>query len=158
MVNGYFIEPERKRMTQALAGKIRGLIQANKLSVQGLEKKAGLKINAVRNILTGHSKKPSAETLLAVAKALNCSISDLLGEDGPDEQRGTSNKNMVFSHHKLLSDIMTHVIAEFEMNHEEVKTGDLISLSQEIYKYSCENNENQLDLKFASWLLKKHFD
>ena len=50
------------------------------LSIQALERKAGLKSSAVRNILNGTSKNPSVHTLRAIADALDCSILDLLGE------------------------------------------------------------------------------
>ncbi len=145
-------------MNKALALKIKGLIEENNLSVQGLEKKAGLKINAVRNILTGHSKKPSAETLLAVAKALNCSISDLLGEVSQDQNISSNIEKVVFKNHDLLSEIAVYIISEFKKSKEVVAALDLINLTQEIYKYSSENNDNQLDQRFASWLLSKHLD
>ena len=145
-------------MNEALVLKIKGLIEDNNLSVQGLEKKAGLKINAVRNILTGHSKKPSAETLLAVSKALNCSISDLLGEVEQERSRNQHVDKLVFANHDLLSETVKYVIHEFKINKEDVTTHELINLTREIYKYSSENNENQIDLKLPSWILYKHFD
>jgi len=143
-------------MSGSLAHKIKGLIDSKDLSVQGLEKKAGLKINAVRNILTGHSKKPSAETLLAVAKALDCSISDLLEEESP-HKRKEAFKDMKFSNHTLLSNITTYIIKVYGNHGEDLSSRELMTASQEIYTYSCENNNGVFDEKFAKWLLDKHF-
>ncbi len=43
------------------------------------KRKAGLKINVARNILRGQSKRPTAETLQAIATAMDCTVQDLLG-------------------------------------------------------------------------------
>ena len=45
-------------------------MEAMRLSIYALEKKAGLKRSAARNILQGFSKKPSAEALKAIAGVL----------------------------------------------------------------------------------------
>lgn len=144
-------------MNERLALKIKELITEKNISVQGLEKKAGLKINAVRNILTGHSKKPSAENLLAVAKALNCSISELLEEERP-ESKEAQLKDMEFSNHKLLREITQYVIHYYEEKNAKLGTYTFISTIQDIYTYSCDNNNEHFDEKFALWLLAKHFE
>jgi len=65
-------------MATALQMKIQGYLDQNHLSMKGLERKAGVKVNTVRNILRGQSKRPSGETLQALAKILGCTIFDLL--------------------------------------------------------------------------------
>jgi len=64
-----------------LKQKIREKLNEQNLSVAALEKKAGLKMSAVRNILRGQTRKPSAYTLKKISDALNCKIDDLLVED-----------------------------------------------------------------------------
>jgi transcriptional regulator with XRE-family HTH domain len=145
-------------MTQGLALKLKNLIEEKNFSVQGLEKKAGLKINAVRNILTGHSKKPSADLVMAVAKALDYPVGDLLGEEASlAQENALVLKNICFPCHTLLSDTLVLIVKMYAQNKEDVNAQDLMSMTQEIYQYSQENNKGNLDEKFAKWLLNKRF-
>ncbi|NUB35688.1 helix-turn-helix domain-containing protein [Azospirillum brasilense] len=45
-----------------------------------LERRAGLREGAAKNILRGKSKNPRADTLQKLAQALGCSVADLTGE------------------------------------------------------------------------------
>lgn len=47
--------------------------------------KAGLSRSAVRDIMSGKSKSPSVDTLKAIATALECQVSDLLGAGEPSK-------------------------------------------------------------------------
>ena len=69
-----------------LKEKIIERMEAKNLSIAKLERRAGLKIHSVRNILKERIKKPSAQTLQAIAQALECSIIDLMS-DSPSESR-----------------------------------------------------------------------
>lgn len=144
-------------MTQGLALKLKTLIEEKNFSVQGLEKKAGLKTNAVRNVLTGHSKKPSAELVMAIAIALDYPVGYLLGERPADQDDTQNLNNISFSCPALLGETLACIIKMYAHHKEEVKARDLLSLTQEIYTYSQENTEGKLDKKFAQWLLKKQF-
>src|SRR5580704_11655886 len=66
-------------MASYLQEQIQTRMDAKKLSIYALEKKAGLKRSAARNILQGFSKKPSAEALKAIASVLDCTVDDLVG-------------------------------------------------------------------------------
>lgn len=68
-------------MTSVVKEKITEYMKAEKLSIAELERRAGLSIHSVRNILKGRIKKPSAQSLQAIAEALNCSLSDLIRAD-----------------------------------------------------------------------------
>lgn len=59
---------------------IKRKMEAEGLTAYALEKRAGLKPSAVNNIIYGKSKNPSIEILKGISKALNCSVSDLIGE------------------------------------------------------------------------------
>ncbi len=54
-------------------------IADNNLNARELERRAGLKMSAVRNILSGSSKNPGIEVIVAIARILNCSTDELLG-------------------------------------------------------------------------------
>jgi transcriptional regulator with XRE-family HTH domain len=53
-------------------------MKAKNLSISVLERKAGLTIHSIRNILKGTIKNPRAEVLPAIAGALECSLLDLI--------------------------------------------------------------------------------
>ncbi len=53
------------------------------LGAKGLSRKAGLNDRAVSNILDGSSESPRLVTIQAIAKALNCTVGELLGEAPP---------------------------------------------------------------------------
>ena len=53
-------------------------IESKKISVLGLERSAGLRPGSLQNILHGRSKKPNINTIQSVAKALQCSVEELL--------------------------------------------------------------------------------
>lgn len=145
-------------MSSKLAFKLKGLIEENSLSVQGLEKKAGLKIHAVRNILTGQTKKPSAETLLAVSKALNCSIGELLDEETPMKEGHDSVKDFQFEKLELLEESLLCVITYHKKHSNSLGNKDLLQATEQIYLYSLKNNGGDLDHQFAEWFLDRETD
>ncbi|MBY0291791.1 MAG: helix-turn-helix transcriptional regulator, partial [Alphaproteobacteria bacterium] len=53
-------------------------MKARDISIMELENKADVKTHAVRNILRGKSKSPSAVNLQAIADFLGCAVKDLL--------------------------------------------------------------------------------
>ncbi len=137
---------------------------AKKLTVNSLEKKAGLKRSAVRNILLGISKKPSAEIVQALAKALECTIEDLVGTSG---SHGTSTlllKNITpkatgknFWNEKLYSDSIKTSVYAFTKHNEEITFEKIIQLATEVYKYSLAKKDDKADENFANWLVEKTF-
>src|SRR5271155_5297523 len=79
-------------MATALQIRLKHLMQEKNLRTSDLEKLAGLKMSAVRNILLGKTKHPKAETLQAIVDVLGCTIADLLGKDLPKEEANPSPK------------------------------------------------------------------
>tara|TARA_A100000171_G_scaffold48132_1_gene55129 strand:+ start:1239 stop:1673 length:435 start_codon:yes stop_codon:yes gene_type:complete len=142
-------------MSSKLTVKLKDLIEKNALSVQGLERKAGLKIHAVRNILTGQTKKPSAETLLAVSKALDCSISDLLDEVRPRNENRETIQEIVFHKIDLLQKIIPDIIEFHQQNTLPLTNCDLMEAIEQIYTYSLKNNNGDYDSNFAKWFLER---
>jgi len=65
-------------MNMTLVQQIEARMKVQNISVMALENKAGLKSHAVRNILTGKSKRPSALHVQAITEALRCTVKDLL--------------------------------------------------------------------------------
>ena len=126
------------------------------LSAAALERKANLKIHAVRNILLGKSKRPSGETLQSIADALGCSVKDLFSS--------TEINNHSFNEEKKKTDIFdaSLFLASTETALKLFTEKDFkptleqtISMIKEIYSYSYKNNLMKVDENFAKWLLDK---
>lgn len=145
-------------MSSNLALKIKTLLDEKHLSVMGVEKKAGLTIHSVRNILTGHSKKPSAETVMAIAKVLDCSISDLMGEDLRDKNARDILQEVEFSNLDLFKESISYFISFYENHNISITNKNFLHSLQNIYRYSMENNDGAFDEKFAKWFLTRSLD
>lgn len=140
-----------------LAKKIRELIDEKNLSVQGLEKKAGLSINSIRSILTGHSKKPSAEHLLAISKVLGCSIGELLDEELSNRTQRPIFKELTFTHTELLEEIFLYIVRFYKKNTKPLTNKELYDATEKIYLYLVKNNEGDFDKDFSDWYLDSRF-
>ena len=144
-------------MSSNLSLKIRSLIEEKNLSVQGLEKKSGLKLNAVRNILIGHSKKPSAETLLAISRALGCTIGELLDEESSSNNRESARIDLLFENKELLHDVIDCILEYMTSKNIPIKNKEFYESIEKIYQYSVRKFESTLDKEFAEWYLDDRF-
>ncbi len=128
------------------------------LSVAGLEKKAGLRMSAVRNILRGQSKRPSAEILQAIARTLECSITDLIGEEQAkvDSPSIANNKSIRFNNPQLLANATEMVTKLLSSRQHNLTLQQVLHLVEQIYSYSAQNSQsNDIDTKFANWVVEQ---
>lgn len=124
-----------------------------------LEKKAGLKTSAVRNILSGASKKPSAETLQAIANALECSIYDLMDDEIVPSIIAPQKKPQ-FNRYKvddigLFHSCVKTTTEQIEQEKLECTLENLSFFICQTYVYSKESNQKRADLKFIRWLINE---
>lgn len=59
--------------------------QREKMSQMQLSVKADVSQSVIADIETGVAKNPTVGTALKLAKALNCTVEELVQEDGPKE-------------------------------------------------------------------------
>lgn len=145
-------------MNSNLAHKIKDLIEENHLSIQGLEKKSGLKIGAVRNILTGHSKKPSAEILLAISKVLGCSIGELLDEEISQKHSKNVLQEFDFKNVDLFEKVALYLIDFCRNNDIVIENIKFHEDLLHVYKYLEENNKSVFDERFCKWYMMRDMD
>ena len=147
-------------MASHLKENILARIQAKNLSINGLERKAGLKQSAVHNILLGRSKKPSAETLQAIAAALECTLDDLLAQDDvlsidsrkiASSSKNSSQEQVILP---LFRDACVQLSDIIASENIEVSLKDLLYLISESYRYAVGKHDQTFDLEFALWLLR----
>lgn len=150
-------------MSSFLQQQIQTRMQAKKLSIYALEKEAGLKRGAARNILHGFSKKPSAEALKAIAKVLDCRVDDLVSDiddnyvSSPIVKVTMPSKSGHQWNEKLCLDAIRSVSTALSNKKLELKYEQIMALASEAYKYSLGKQSDNIDEDFVSWLINKNF-
>ncbi|CAO5679064.1 MAG: hypothetical protein HEEMFOPI_01218 [Holosporales bacterium] len=139
-----------------IAANLKKQIELKKVSVLGLERSAGLRPGALQNILHGRSKKPNINTIQSVAKALQCSVEELL--DGslnvvclPFDVEEKWNQDLYFS-------VFIRIINFINESNVQLKKNDFLKIADEIYNYSAENDINDVDERFMKWYISKKCD
>lgn len=135
------------------------LIEAG-LSVHALEKKAGLRPSAIQNILYGKSKKPSINTIQAIARALNCTVPDLLEEnENPFQGISRQEEKYISQTNEWNIDlyintlkIVSNLLKNKNISLPKEKT---LEYADEIYTYSLKTKSNAVDEIFADWIIEK---
>lgn len=151
-------------MTSALKEKIIERMEAKNLSIAELERRAGLSIHSVRNILKGRIKKPSAQSLQAIAEALECSIIDLMSassvrNDGySPELQGRIRKRSRMDHPDLMLDCSRQILALIEEKEIKVSVDEFLDALKKVYFYSSREEPRKFDMRFAEWLIESQFD
>ena len=149
-------------MSAILQKQIQRKLDEKNLTVNALEKMAGLKRSAARNILDGYSKKPSAETLKAIADVLGCSVEDLMV---PEDARlasmpAQSNVASKITHswnEKLYVDSIKAISKKLADKKLDLKFEQVTQLAGEVYKYSLAKKTEKIDQDFINWLVNKNF-
>ncbi|MFN7364609.1 MAG: helix-turn-helix domain-containing protein [Alphaproteobacteria bacterium] len=145
-------------MSEVVAQKIREHLDEKGWSISATEKKAGLKVNSIRNILSGHSKKPSADSLLAISNVLGCSIYDILGETNPYQKvdNSSSQKKTSYNDYELLKKIVIHLIDhQKESKSSHIDSFTFNDIVEKMYRYSTEVRNGDFDLEFFNWFMQK---
>lgn len=139
-------------MATALQIRLKHLMQEKNLRTSDLEKLAGLKMSAVRNIMLGKTKHPKAETLQAIVDVLGCTIADLLGKETQKEDAHPSPK---VGCPQLLLEAAQSLVSLLEQEKSELTLDQACLIIKETYAYSAQNNSKKADHQFAKWLFSK---
>ena len=134
-----------------IASNLKSILKKKDLSAHALEKLAGLKTSAIHNILQGKSKNPTMHTLLAISKALNCSIEQLInhteiivGSNHSDLWHGALYASATLLVNKLLHERQLQVTKQ-----------EALSFIDEVYLYSLQSQKTEADKDFALWMIEK---
>lgn len=140
--------------------KIKSYIHKSNLHVRDIERMAGLKRAAVSNIIDGKIKKPSLDNLRAIAKVLNCPLSEFLEMDelepairlnrSLDSPQGIMSMPVTLP---LLYETMDAVAICFKKIHYNPPLDLFLQCVKKVYIYALGNGENKIDPKFAEWVV-----
>jgi len=142
-------------MKSLLAQHIEFRMKALGLSVKKLERLANLKVNAVKNILLGRSQNPNVYTVLAIAKALNCNLYELLGELPPEsaETPVMLDPTHRIDYPALMKPCINSVLTFIETHAKSITVTQLMLIADHIYRYSLQTSSKTMDERFAEWIM-----
>jgi transcriptional regulator with XRE-family HTH domain len=135
-------------MIEMLVEKIKFLLEENNLSVQALEKKAGLKANAVYNLISGNIKKPKLQTVQSLSQALSCSFEDLVDDRVElDKLTFTRRSTLSIDDKKSLGKIISLIAISLDNHEGHVSLGAVYRLVDELYFSKTCIKDGKLDIK-----------
>ncbi len=145
-----------KNLIENLQEQIEVRMQDKNLNARELERRAGLKISAVRNILSGASKNPGIEVIAAIAKLLDCSTDELLGI--PQEKSKSEPKQKLISvwDYNLYETCLKEVHNYLQSKGLKPQAEQILFFIREAYIYSLEGNDKKPDLRFIKWIVDSH--
>ena len=122
--------------------KLSELMTQKNITISDIEKLTGLNKNTINSILTGASKNPTANTLRAIAKALDVSLEFILSDNEINIDALDKNQMKIFSE-------VTSTTIDIIINKNLSFTIDkLNSLIKEIYQYSVKVDPPYIDERF----------
>lgn len=147
-------------MHDALRNNIKNRVQKNNTSVSELERRAGLKPSTLQNIVLGRSKNPSLETIVSLAKELNCTIDELISPnlDRPFKLEKTDFSIKIIWNENLFKLVFNYV-ADFLTQHSftSIAIDEVLECVKEVYSYSLKTSSETMDSKFAEWITERKF-
>lgn len=150
-------------MATALKEKIIERMEAKNFSIAELERRAGLSIHSVRNILKGRIKKPSAQSLQAIAEALECSIIDLMSSSSaaeagfPQDMDRRIKKRPLLEHPDLMLECLKKILKEITDKNITISIDEYFEVVKKVYLYSSREEPRVVDTRFAAWLIESQW-
>jgi putative transcriptional regulator len=130
--------------------KLSELMTQKNITISDIEKLTGLNKNTINSILTGASKNPTANTLRAIAKALDVSLEFILSDN--EINIDALDKNQM----KIFSEVTSKTIDIIINKNLSFTIDKLNSLIKEIYQYSVKVDPPYIDERFIHWIIDKH--
>lgn len=145
-------------MSNVIKDRLLQKMEMANINARDLERKAGLSLTAVSNILNGRSKNPTIETIAAIAQTLDCSIDELVHEITPGISRSQpleKEKSHEWNFF-LLKETISYIEEYLKAKNYPLSFEEGMLLTKEIYTYSLGKPSKALDKQFAEWLINKN--
>ncbi len=146
-------------MLDPIRSNIALLIRKKGISIAELERLAGLKNGAVRNIIQGKSKNPTIQTLIKICKILDCSLNAIINTNNFEHTvhniSFTKNQEIENWDRELFTKSTEFVGEYLYQNKINIKFYEAISLIIEVYSFAIIKNEGVIDKKMSEWILEK---
>jgi len=126
------------------------LLEERNLTVSSLARKANKSVSTVQNLIYGRTSNPTVTLLLSIAKALNCSITEILGTDSEYPSCSTTEDLYLFYDNL---NVLTGILLEKKM---PISIFTALKLASNAYEYCKANNKNMADKNFCNWLASEY--
>lgn len=151
-------------MSGVLVNKLKEKMKEKNFSIAELERVAGLKGHAIRNILLGKSKKPNIEILQRAASVLGCSILEFLDEKDfghinllPQELSTSSRKEAILlKNASLFKQVAELVLNIYQEKNYIPSTEQATYVMKEVYAFAEKNQSSKPDKNFADWIISNY--
>lgn len=145
-------------MSKHLKQRLQARIEHAGLTVNDLEKKAGLGTNAIRHILSEKTKNPGVDTIVAIAEVFGCSVDDLVKENKasipqPETYKGIQTHTWKCN---LFIEIVKFTDSYLIKKRYTPSFEDFSFFVKEIYLYSLGKDNEKINEQFAEWLIDKN--
>lgn len=153
---------QNRKYTDHLQERIQTKMEEQKLSIRELERKSGLSVGAVQSIINGRSSNPGIEFVASVAKALDCSVDELLNNSSASSSpysktEKSQNRATVIWNANLYKDCTTEVESHLSSQNIKTDSDKILEIIRDVYLYALECKANQPDSRFVKWLIDKNF-
>ena len=146
-----------KNLIETLQEQIKTRMEDKKLTARDLERDAGLKISAVRNVLNGYSKNPGIEFIVAISKLLDCSVDELLGvESKKGKSEASKQRTIDVWDFTLYENCLEEVQKYLHSESLKPQAEQILFFVREAYIYSIEGEGSKADLRFIKWIIDSH--
>lgn len=143
-------------MSGNLPDRLKKYLQEEGISVREFERKAGLPVSAVQNIINGRSQSPKLRTIKPIADILGCEVEELISQSKIVKKKVDTIKNAPWDFHLYANCVneVNEIFSDLKMNPRSKVAIEKIS---EVYFYSVEAQETEVNKRFARWLIKKNY-
>lgn len=137
-------------------------MKSKNLSIAVLERKTGVAIHSIRNVLKEKVKNPRAEILSAIEEVLECSLLDLINSSSSSSNfwqgNNIMNKKNKYLEHPIFMAACANVVAILlEEKALTLSFEDYFAIIRRLYFYSLPKEPRIPDIKFAKWLLEEEY-
>ena len=133
---------------------IRKLLYEKEISASELERVAGLKSGAVRNIISNKSKNPTIGTVKLISNALSCKIDDIVNYDEQNITFGNVDSTAEWNY-KFFMDCTKYINEQLKSQAININFEDVLKVIREAYNAAYEENNPKVPRKLIEWLVGK---
>lgn len=115
-----------------------------------LQKKSGLRVNCINNIIYGRSNNPGIESIIKIADTLGVSVDELLGKTPK-----LNTHDLLISRKDIFAEAINYLLVATNNKPTIYKYEDFFKAVYDLYDYSIK--KGSFDKEFAEWFVRNQF-
>lgn len=145
----------------SLLNSINRKLQEKELSISQLERQAGLARTTIMRILAGSNPNPTLDTLTSIAKALECDISELLGEQVKEKPAESHFEQICKSlpwNNELFAVVTNSTCDYLKKVNKDPTFEQTLNTIVEVYNYCIMKKDGKFDSSFHDWYMQRFLE